>query len=92
MMKRNRRQRQEEDFITYESSSLFDLCEIFADNSNNVREMTVPGTVFAETVGNLRPNKKYLFTLLAENTVGLSESSEVRVLHVIFIQGEFMSE
>ncbi|OXA64371.1 Down syndrome cell adhesion molecule-like protein Dscam2 [Folsomia candida] len=43
--------------------------------SNDFHELTVPGQVFAETVANLKPARKYSLLIIAENQVGQSEHS-----------------
>lgn len=43
----------------------------------DTQEVRVSGTVFSETIRNLRPSTTYLFSIIAENEVGQGEPSEV---------------
>jgi hypothetical protein len=50
---------------------------VFAGNENDFHEIIVPGQSFSETVGKLKPSKKYLFFCYAENKIARGEPSEV---------------
>lgn len=55
------------------------LSEFIVDRHGESQLVRVAGTVFSETIRNLHPATTYVFTVKAQNQVGESEQSEVRM-------------
>lgn len=50
---------------------------VSVESSGELQELHVSGSLFTETIRNLRPATAYFFTVIAENQVGHSQPSEV---------------